>query len=115
MLLFAISFPKTPPKRGVTYNDIMTIRTLCLSFLLVSPSQAQSIADNWHQFRGPENNGVSGTANPPLEWSEKKNLLWKVALEGHGTSSPIVWGNKVFVLSAKNTGRVDPSLPKPGG
>ncbi|NCF85561.1 MAG: sulfatase-like hydrolase/transferase [Verrucomicrobiaceae bacterium] len=73
----------------------------------------QSIADNWHQWRGPGNNGVSRTADPPLRWSEEKNLRWKAEIQGTGTGSPIVWGNKVFVTTAINTGRVDPSLPKP--
>ena len=72
-----------------------------------------SVGQNWHQWRGPENNGVSRTAQPPLEWSEEKNVAWKVAIEGHGTSSPIVWGDRVFVATAVNTGRVDPSRPKP--
>ena len=68
---------------------------------------------NWHQWRGPEANGVSRTAKPPLEWSEDRNIKWKVAIKGQGNASPIVWGDKVFVLTAINTGRVDPSLPKP--
>jgi len=67
----------------------------------------------WHQWRGPEANGVSRTAKPPLEWSEDRNIKWKVAIEGKGNASPIVWGDKVFLLTAINTGRVDPSLPKP--
>ncbi|MHC4876954.1 MAG: sulfatase-like hydrolase/transferase [Planctomycetota bacterium] len=68
---------------------------------------------HWHQWRGPEANGVSRTAKPPLEWSEDRNIKWKVAIEGQGNASPIIWGDKVFVLTAINTGRVDPSLPKP--
>jgi len=68
---------------------------------------------HWHQWRGPEANGVSRTAKPPVEWSEDRNIKWKVAIEGQGNASPIVWGEKVFVLTAINTGRVDPSLPKP--
>jgi arylsulfatase A len=68
---------------------------------------------NWHQWRGPEANGVSRTAKPPIDWSEDKNVRWKVAINGKGNASPIVWGDKVFVLTAINTGRVDPSLPKP--
>ncbi len=86
---------------------------LTLSIFAVSIAHAQSNADNWHQWRGPENNGVSKTAKPPLEWSEKKNLAWKAEIKGHGTSSPIVWGDKVFVTTAINTGKVDPKLPKP--
>ncbi|MEM1297483.1 MAG: PQQ-binding-like beta-propeller repeat protein, partial [Verrucomicrobiota bacterium] len=65
------------------------------------------------QWRGPENNGVSRTANPPLTWSETSNLRWKISVPGHGTGTPIVWGEKVFVTTAVNTGQVDPSLPKP--
>ena len=68
---------------------------------------------NWHQWRGPEANGVSRTAKPPLEWSEDRNIKWKVAINGQGNASPIVWNDKVFILTAINTGRVDPSLPKP--
>ena len=68
---------------------------------------------HWRQWRGPEANGVSRTAKPPIEWSEDRNIKWKVAVKGQGNASPIVWGDKVFVLTAINTGRVDPSLPKP--
>lgn len=71
------------------------------------------VADNWHQWRGPENTGVSRTAKPPTEWSEEKNVQWKVSVQGNGSSSPIIWGEKVFLLTAINTGRVDPSLPRP--
>ena len=74
---------------------------------------AQSNPDNWHQWRGPENNGFSDTARPPLEWSETNNLAWKAEIQGFATSSPIVFGDKVFVTTAINTGKVDPSLPKP--
>ena len=68
---------------------------------------------NWHQWRGPENTGLSRTASPPLEWSEEKNVQWKVAIQGSGSSSPIVWGDQVFLLTAVDTGRIDPSLPAP--
>ncbi|MDG2221725.1 MAG: sulfatase-like hydrolase/transferase [Rubripirellula sp.] len=68
---------------------------------------------HWHQWRGPHASGVSRTAKPPLEWSEDRNIKWKVAIEGKGNASPIVWGDKVFLLTAIDTGRVDPSLPKP--
>ncbi len=70
-------------------------------------------AKNWHQWRGPEANGVSRTATPPLDWNAEKNIQWKVPIAGQGTSSPIVWGDKVFLLTSVNTGKVDPSLPKP--
>ena len=54
---------------------------------------------NWYQWRGPEANGVSRTANPPLQWSEDRNVKWKVAIEGQGNASPIIWGDKIFLLT----------------
>jgi streptogramin lyase/plastocyanin len=92
------------------------LTTLFLSiFSIFAPAigQAQTPADSWHQWRGPENNGSSSTATPPLEWSEKSNVRWKAEIKGSGTASPIVWGNKVFITTAINTGEVDPSLPRP--
>ena len=78
---------------------------------------AQSFDDlklkNWHQWRGPDASGVSKTATPPLKWSESKNIKWKVPVEGRGSSTPIVWENRVFILTAINTGKVDPKLPTP--
>jgi outer membrane protein assembly factor BamB len=68
---------------------------------------------NWHQWRGPDANGVSETAKPPLEWGPEKNIQWKVPIEGEGSSTPIVWGDRVFLLMSIDTGKVDPKLPKP--
>ena len=58
----------------------------------------------WPQWRGPYATGVSKTADPPVEWSETKNIRWKVEIPGRGSSSPIIWGDKVFVLSAVPVG-----------
>ena len=54
----------------------------------------------WPQWRGPEANGVAPSADPPAEWSENNNIRWKVALPGRGSGSPIVWGDRVFLLTA---------------
>ena len=79
----------------------------------VAQTVDDSMSKNWHQWRGPEANGVSQTATPPIEWNEGKNIRWKVAIDGNGSSTPIVWEDKVFLLTAIDTGIVDPSLPKP--
>ena len=87
---------------------------LAFSLLFHAASlSAQSIQDNWHQWRGPNNTGVSSTATPPVKWSETENIQWKVALDGNGSSTPIVWENRVFILTAIDTRIVDPNLPKP--
>jgi outer membrane protein assembly factor BamB len=54
----------------------------------------------WPQWRGPHATGVSKVATPPAEWSETKNVRWKVAIPGRGSSTPIVWGDRVFLSSA---------------
>jgi len=54
----------------------------------------------WPQWRGPFATGVSRSATPPTEWSETKNIRWKVEIPGRGSSSPVVWGDRMFVLSA---------------
>lgn len=112
-------FKKSMPRAGLPMGKSALLFLLSLGFVLCLTSrlQAQSFDQAkrkyWHQWRGPAANGVSETATPPVEWSETKNIKWKVRIEGNGTSTPIIWGNKVFLLTAINTGKVDPALPKP--
>ena len=54
----------------------------------------------WGSWRGPQHTGVAPHANPPTEWSEVKNVKWKVPLPGLGHASPIVWKDRVYVTSA---------------
>jgi outer membrane protein assembly factor BamB len=68
---------------------------------------------NWHQWRGPYASGVSAHGNPPLSWSEERNVQWKVETDGLGNSTPIVWGDKLFLITAIDTGRADPKLAPP--
>jgi outer membrane protein assembly factor BamB len=65
-----------------------------LSVLLVPPAV---ICENWPQWRGPLGTGVSTEKGLPTEWSTKQNVAWRAELAGLGVSSPIVWGNQVFV------------------
>jgi outer membrane protein assembly factor BamB len=71
--------------------------------------------DNWHQWRGPRADGSAPKADPPTKWGEKTNVAWKVELPGKGSATPVVWGGRVFVLSAVRTDRVAKAgeLPKP--
>ncbi len=77
---------------------------------------AQSHAETqWGQWRGPWATGFAPKGNPPIEWSEKKNICWKVALPGLGHSSPVVWGNLVFVTTAVPQGDKLPVPEQPPG
>ena len=67
----------------------------------------------WHHWRGPFATGVAPEADPPVAWAADKNIAWKTAIDGSGSSTPIIWGEKVFLLTAIDTGKVDPALPKP--
>jgi outer membrane protein assembly factor BamB len=59
---------------------------------------------NWPQWRGPLANGVAPRANPPIQWSETNNVRWKIPLPGKGHSSPIVFGDSVYLLAAAPVG-----------
>jgi outer membrane protein assembly factor BamB len=72
--------------------------------LLAVSAGAQSAQQAWPQWRGPLATGVSPTARPPMEWSESKNVRWKVELPGRGSSTPVIWGDHVFVLTAAPVG-----------
>lgn len=96
-----------------TAARVLVVLALAVPTSMAFGQSTKEAADNWHQWRGPEANGVSRTATPPLEWSETKNIQWKVAVDGDGSAVPIVWGDRVFVLTAVDTGKADPSLPAP--
>jgi outer membrane protein assembly factor BamB len=64
----------------------------------------------WPNFRGPNNNGVSTTAQPPTTWSDTENIAWKQKIPGKGSSSPIVINNRVYITAAAPA---DPNAPKP--
>ncbi|WP_414662662.1 outer membrane protein assembly factor BamB family protein [Horticoccus sp. 23ND18S-11] len=70
------------------------------SFTLAAAAADLNRNDQWPQWRGPLALGVSTTATPPTEWSETKNVKWKVAIPGSGTATPIVWGNRIFIQTA---------------
>src|SRR5215203_2062848 len=92
--------------------------TVALAALcLIEPSlSAQNGADQfWPQWRGPRMSGVSATATPPTAWSESKNIRWKVEIPGRGSASPIVWGDRVYVLTAVPVAKDgDPHAPRGG-
>ena len=78
--------------RAITTSCILT-----LAFLL---SGVESAATQWPMWRGPDGTGIVESGNPPLEWSETKNIKWKAALPGVGLSTPIVWKDRIILLTA---------------
>lgn len=94
------------------------IAAVALVFALVGFARGQApqgAADNWHHWRGPNADGSAPSANPPTKWDAKTNISWKAELPGKGSATPIVWGDRVFVLTAVKTDRKAKAdeLPKP--
>jgi len=93
---------------------VYIISACCLMTAPAAADDGGELADslgNWPQWRGPLGTGVAPNANPPIEWSEDKNVRWKVELPGLGHSTPIVWGDRVFVTTAVPYG--DAMSPQP--
>jgi len=78
-------------------------------FSLLLAAQLVLAAEDWPQFRGPGGQGHSSETGLPIEWSETKNVAWKVPVPGRGWSSPVVAGGRVWLTSATNVQR-DTSL-----
>jgi outer membrane protein assembly factor BamB len=70
--------------------------------VLVLPASAD---ENWPQFRGPTVQGVSDATSLPQTWSEKENVAWKSAIHGKAWSSPVVWGDQVWLTTATENGQ----------
>jgi outer membrane protein assembly factor BamB len=78
-------------------------RLLTLAALLLVTAFAQ--AGNWPRFRGPNGAGTTDDKDVPVTFSEKENLLWELAIPGAGHSSPVVWGDALFLQSASKDGK----------
>src|SRR5437764_1477646 len=93
-------------------NAMLVTFTACL--LAATAAASDFVAgrlDNWHQWRGPEANGTVPRGDPPMTWDEQTNIKWKAPLSGRGSATPIVWGDRVFVLTAVKTDRVAETAP----
>lgn len=62
--------------------------------------------DHWPRFRGPTGMGLTGLKELPTKWSEKENIAWRAPISGKGNSSPVVWGDRIFVTSSSPDGKV---------
>lgn len=78
---------------------ILSALLLLIPFLFVQAS------DNWPQFRGPDGNGHSDARDLPFSWSEKQNVVWKTPIHDRGWSSPVIFGNQVWLTTATQDGR----------
>lgn len=78
------------------------LRFLAVTALLSAVAPAR--ADNWPNWRGPLNNGLSAEKNLPTEFRKDGNLAWRTELPGPGGSTPVVWGDRVFLTAVTGSG-----------
>ena len=55
--------------------------------------------ENWTNFRGPTDQGRADEAKLPVEWSEDQNVAWKTSIDGKAWSSPVIWGDRIFLTN----------------
>ncbi len=73
---------------------------LAVALVAFSPASGAEETASWPWWRGPLGNGVSPDGDPPVHWSEEENIRFKVPIDGDGLATPIVWGDRIYVLSA---------------
>lgn len=85
--------------------SIRPCRILLSSLALLSAFAVAARAENWPCWRGPRGDGSSLETNVPVQWSPTSNILWTADIPGLGHSSPIVWDDRIFLLTAIPTNR----------
>src|SRR5690349_12016516 len=76
----------------------MSLRGILAFLFFLLPSVA--LADNWPGWRGPTGMGISPEKELPVHWSATENVRWKVPVSGTGVSTPVVWGDRVFLTAS---------------
>ncbi len=92
---------------------LTNLRWSTLAFVMLFGPACLQAQDNWPQWRGELGTGVAAGAQPPTEWNETKNIRWKTEIPGRGHSTPIIWGDRVYLTSAVPIGPTMP--PRPSG
>src|SRR5262244_2904189 len=97
-------------KRLAAIGGLLSLIALTTFFL--TDGSANADPAHWPQWRGPFFNGVARTA-APVEFSDTKNIKWKTAIPGRGFSTPVIWGDRIFLTTAAPTGKVTQPKPEP--
>jgi outer membrane protein assembly factor BamB len=78
---------------------------LPFAVLILFVTSLAGAGENWPEFRGPTGDGHAAAQGLPLRWSEKENIIWKTPIHDKGWSSPVVWGNQVWLTTARADGK----------
>lgn len=78
----------------------------CTALVTVLSCVPVAAADNWPAWRGPTGQGICYEKDVPLTWSATDNVKWKVPLKDQGNSTPVIWGDRIFLTQANKGGTV---------
>src|SRR3989337_160352 len=95
MLMRRVLDTRGPPRM----RDCRQIRQTALATLLLALGCSTATADNWPEWRGPTNNGISTETGIPVKWSKTENVAWKTPLPGPAGASPVIWEDRIFLTS----------------
>ena len=91
----------------ISINRVITVLSLFILFFLKTSCAHVVVVDtdnaassNWHQWRGPNNDGISNATDAPTQWSQTENVKWRFPLPGEGASTPVIWDEKIFLTCA---------------
>lgn len=87
-----------------TLPRIVRYLLACATVWLLSATEAQ--ADDWSRWRGDDGSAVADAKVPPASWSSERNIVWKARIDGEGSSSPVVIGDRVYITSSRDEGTV---------
>jgi outer membrane protein assembly factor BamB len=79
------------------------LKPLALTLVLLCAVVAALSAENWPQWRGPSLNGLSGEKDLPVRWSKTENIAWKLPLPAWSGSTPVIWGDRIFLNVAEGS------------
>lgn len=97
-------------KRWIALASLTLLAFVGTAFNATSLTTSAPDPAHWPQWRGPFSNGMARTA-APTDFSPTKNVKWKIALEGRGFSTPVIWGDKMFLTTAIPTGKAATAAP----
>jgi outer membrane protein assembly factor BamB len=97
-------------KRSAAISSLLSL--IALTTVVMVVGSASSDPAHWPQWRGPFFNGVARTA-APVEFSDTKNIKWKIEIPGRGFSTPVIWGDRIYLTTAVPTGKTTQPAPPP--
>ena len=99
------NFSKTDILKVETMQRFVLAAVVLIGVVLFGATGFAPAGDNWPNLHGPQHNSESDSTGLPLTWSESENIVWKTPIHDSGWSSPVVWGNQIWLTTATDDGK----------